>query len=63
MKKTPKELIAALKLAIRKGNKKEMLDLVAPDDVETYPDWDKEPHYVWKQWDDLTDVALELLGL
>jgi hypothetical protein len=57
------EAIKKIESAIENGDKKAMLELVAPDDLDTLPDWDSEPDYLWEDWENLVDKANSLLGI
>lgn len=60
---TSREAIDALESAIKSGNKKKVLELYAPDNSGILPDWDNEPDYIWEEWEQLTEIAEQILGL
>lgn len=60
---TATEAIEKLEKAISFGNKKEMLELISPDDPNSFPDWDDEPDYLWEEWDGLVEKSKQILGI
>ena len=60
---TSREAIDAFESAIKSGNKKKVLELYSPDNLDVLPDWDNEPDYIWEEWEELIEKVEQILGL
>lgn len=60
---TSREAIDAMESAIKSRDKKRVLELYSPDDLDVLPDWDNEPDYIWEEWEELIEKAEQILGI
>ena len=57
------QAILSLENAMARRSKKDILDLIAPDDPEMHPDWDNEPDVLFEKWERLCDKAKNFINL
>ena len=60
---TSQEAIEAMESAIKKGDKKKIIELYSPDNPDILPDWYDEPDYIWGEWEKLLNKAEQILRL
>jgi len=63
MKLTARQAIASMQNAIESKNKKDILNLYSPDNLDILPDWHNEPDYIWEEWQGLIEKAEQILGI